>query len=514
MNVVDFQYNKLMSRQHTHDFILNTSKVNLTKGKGKSKKPGRGNVKDVTGKTGTNVQVNNFFFGNTQGVTPRGRTSLNGVSSFQPLPQGFNIPIHMTMPQGYPPPIQAPQGVAVPVPLGGIPLGGIPLGGAVPPPPNNPPNAVPDWMRPAMEDITNMYREQRDVLTDLRNQMNQNAPNQEAIRQQILDTEENFTRLMMNTNIESLEIQRDYFNNLNREIDDSGNRLREGISMETRAELARSNAQNQQAFADLDANVWDAANRNRLEVADDTRGVLASMRTDLNRSIQVQTGEVIDAGSRISQAMNQRLEELAGLANMNLDVANTNLTQGILALPLKRGGANNEKSNLQRETIINQLDNPNISDAQRKYLESALVALNEPSKKGNTEKRNDTDEEPNFNNSMGSAAGGSQRPTPAIEFSQRPSLSRTSMINIEPTASMIETPLRQPRSLLMGRSLFEPSDENENTDNNTMADLSMTEPTIDSESGSDKNERSKLNFRTDDSDFERSDVNSAFEDSD
>ena len=199
---------------------------------------------------------------------------------------------------------------------------------------------------------------------------------------------------MMQTNIDSLEIQRDYFNNLNRDIDDSANRLREGISMETRAELARSNAQNQQAFADLDANVWDAANRNRLEVADDTRGVLASMRTDLNRSIQAQTGEVIDAGSIASQAINRRLEELAGLANMNLDVANMNLTQDILALPLKRGGANNEKSNLQKETIVNQLDNPNVSDAQRKYFESSLVALNEPSKKGNTEKRNDTDEEP------------------------------------------------------------------------------------------------------------------------
>jgi len=480
-----------MSRQHTHDFILNTSKVNLTKGKGKTKKSGRENVKDVIGKTGTNVQVNNFFFGNTQGVAPRGRTSLNSVSSFQPLPQGFNIPIHMTMPQGYPPPIQAPiqapQGVAVPVPLGGI-----PLGGAIPPPPNNPPNNAVDWMRPVMQDITDAFREQRNVLADLRNQMNQNAPNQEAIRQQILDTEENFTRLMMNTNIESLEIQRDYFNNLNRDMDDSANRLREGISMETRAELAQYNAQNQQAFADLDANVWDAANRNRLEVADDTRGVLANMRTDLNRSIQAQTGEVIDAGSRISQAMNQRLEELAGLANLNL-------TQGILALPLKRGGANNEKFNLQRESIITQLDNPNISDAQRKYLESALVALNEPSKKGNTEKRNDTDEEPNFNNSMGAAAGGNQRPTHAIEFSQRPSPLRTSMINIEPTASIIEKPIRQPKSLLMGKSMFEPSDENETTDNNTMADLSMTEPTIESESGSDKNERSKFKFLTDDS---------------
>jgi len=105
MIVVDFQNNKLMSRQHTHDFILKTSKANLTEGKGKGKKSGRGNVKDVAGKAGNNVQVNNFFFGNTQGVATRGRTSLNSISSFQPLPQGFNIPIHMTMLQGYPPPI-------------------------------------------------------------------------------------------------------------------------------------------------------------------------------------------------------------------------------------------------------------------------------------------------------------------------------------------------------------------------------------------------------------------------
>ena len=76
------------------------------------------------------------------------------------------------------------------------------------------------------------------------------------------------------------------------------------------------------------------------------------------------------------------------------------------------------------------------------------------------------------------------------------------MINIEPTASMIETPLRQPRPLLMGKSMFEPSDKNENTDNNTMADLSMTEPTFESESGSNKNESRKLNFVTDESDVD------------
>ena len=42
--------------------------------------------------------------------------------------------------------------------------------------------------------------------------------------------------------------------------------------------------------------------------------------------------------------MNLRLEELTNLTNINT-------TQGILALPLKRGGGKNEKYNLQRETI-------------------------------------------------------------------------------------------------------------------------------------------------------------------
>jgi len=41
------------------------------------------------------------------------------------------------------------------------------------------------------------------------------------------------------------------------------------------------------------------------------------------------------------------------------------MTQGILALPLKRGGGQNQEYNLQRETIIDQLDNPNLSQAQR-----------------------------------------------------------------------------------------------------------------------------------------------------
>jgi len=463
MNVADFQQNKTMMRQHTHDFIKNTSKPRISRGgkvnnRSQKKEPSKRNPQ-----SGVNV---NLYFGGTGG-----RTSLNDVSQFQYVPQGMGIPIHMTMPQGMLPVIQLPQGLpqvanpVAPVPImgnvsnvsGGMPLGGA-LGGAlgnvsgaVPPQQNNNLN----WLRPAMTDITDAFRDQYNILTDLRNQMNQNAPNQQAIRQQIIDTETNFTRLMMNTNLESLEIQREYFDGLNKDMGDSADNLRR-------------------------------------QIAGDTRNALGYIRNDLNRSIQAQTGEVIDAGSRISQAMNQRLEELAGLANLNL-------TQGILALPLKRGGANNEKFNLQRESIITQLDNPNISDAQRKYLESALVALNEPSKKGNTEKRNDTDEEPNFNNSMGAAAGGNQRPTHAIEFSQRPSPLRTSMINIEPTASIIEKPIRQPKSLLMGKSMFEPSDENETTDNNTMADLSMTEPTIESESGSDKNERSKFKFLTDDS---------------
>jgi len=118
---------------------------------------------------------------------------------------------------------------------------------------------------------------------------------------------------MMNTNIESLEIQRDYFDGLNRDMGDSADNLRR-------------------------------------QIAGDTRNVLGN----INRSIQEQTGEVIDAGSRISQAMNQRLEELTNIGNINL-------TQGILALPLKRGGGKNEKNNLQRETIIKQLKNPNLS---------------------------------------------------------------------------------------------------------------------------------------------------------
>jgi len=468
MNVADFQQNKTMMRQHTHDFIKNTSKPRISRGKsskGNNRAPAKKTEPSSQRNPQSGVNVNLYFGG------MGGRTSLNDVSQFQYVPQGMGIPIHMTMPQGTQPVIQVPQGLpqvvppVAPVPImgGGMPLGGA-LGnvsGAVPPPPNNALN----WLRPVMQDITDAFRDQRNILTDLRNQMNQNAPNQQAIRQQIIDTETNFTRLMMNTNIESLKIQREYFEDLNRDMGDSANNLRR-------------------------------------QIAGDTRNALGN----ISRSIKAQTGEVIDAGSAISQAMNQRLEELANIGNINL-------TQGILALPLKRGGGKNEKNNLQRESIITQLDNPNISDAQRKYLESALVALNEPSKKENTEKRNDTDEEPNFNNSMGAAAGGNQRPTPAIEFSQRPSPLRTSMINIEPTASIIEKPISQPKSLLMGKSMFEPSDENETTDNNTMADLSITEPTIDSESGSNKNERSKLNFLTDDSDFERSDVNSAFEDS-
>ena len=71
----------------------------------------------------------------------------------------------------------------------------------------------------------------------------------------------------------------------------------------------------------------------------------------MSRSIQAQTGEVIDSSKRISQAMNQRLEELTNIGNINL-------TQGILALPLKRGGGKNEKNNVQKETIIQQLANP------------------------------------------------------------------------------------------------------------------------------------------------------------
>jgi len=137
--------------------------------------------------------------------------------------------------------------------------------------------------------------------------MNQSLPNQEAIRQQIIDTETNFTQLMMNTNIESLEIQRDYFNNLNRDMGDSANRL-------------------------------------RVEVVDDTRNALGNMRTELNRTIRGQSEEVIDTAARTSQAMNLRLEELTNLANINT-------TQDILVLPLKRGGGKNEKYNLQRETI-------------------------------------------------------------------------------------------------------------------------------------------------------------------
>ena len=53
----------------------------------------------------------------------------------------------------------------------------------------------------------------------------------------------------------------------------------------------------------------------------------------------------------------------------------------------------------------------------------------------------ETDEEPNFINSMGAAGGGNQRPTPDIEFSQRPS---TVMTNIVSTQS----PQKPPRSLM------------------------------------------------------------------
>jgi len=413
MNVADFQQNKTMIRQHTHDFIKNTSKPRISRGgsgKGNNRAPAKKTEPSSTSQTSqrnpqSGVNVNLYFGG------MGGRTSLNDVSQFQYVPQGMGIPIHMGMPQGIQPLIQVPQGLpqvvppVAPVPIMG---GGMPLGGAIPPPPNNPPNNLPnnnlDWMRPVMTDITDAFREQRNILTDLRNQMNQSLPNQDAIRQQIIDTETNFTQLMMNTNIESLEIQRDYFNNLNRNMGDSVNRL-------------------------------------RAEVVDDTRNALGNMRTELNRTIRGQSEEVIDAAARTSQAMNLRLEELTNLANINT-------TQGILALPLKRGGGKNEKNNLQRETIIQQLDNPNLSQAQRSYLESSLVATQEASKLGEKPQKiqdNDTTDEEtadgrNFDNSMGAAAGGSQRPTPVIEFSQRPSPISASIVQERPTT--------QPRSLM------------------------------------------------------------------
>jgi len=277
---------------------------------------------------------------------------------------------------------------------------GMPLGDAVPPPPNNPPNNALDWMCPVMTDITtNAFREQRNILTDLRKQINQSLPNEEVIRQQIIDTETNFTRLMMKTNIENSQYQTDLVTDMNSNMNNSSNRL-------------------------------------RMEVADDTRN--GNMRTEMNRTIRTQSEEVIDAASRTSQAMNLRLEELTNLCNINM-------TQGILALPLKRGCGKNEKYNLQRETIIDQLNNPNSSQAQRNYLESSLVATQETSKMGeNPHKNKDTDEEPveglNFGNSMGAAAGSSQKP---IEVSQRPV--QTTPIS----ASIVQTqrPTTQPRSL-------------------------------------------------------------------
>ena len=42
---------------------------------------------------------------------------------------------------------------------------------------------------------------------------------------------------MMNTNIESLEIQRDYFDGLNRDIGDSADNLRKQIAGDTRNAL-------------------------------------------------------------------------------------------------------------------------------------------------------------------------------------------------------------------------------------------------------------------------------------
>ena len=84
MNVADFQQNKTMMRQHTHDFIKNTSKPRISRGgsgKGNNRAPAKKTESQKEPKSGVNV---NLFFGG-------GRSALNDLNESQYLSQGIGI---------------------------------------------------------------------------------------------------------------------------------------------------------------------------------------------------------------------------------------------------------------------------------------------------------------------------------------------------------------------------------------------------------------------------------------
>jgi len=210
-------------------------------------------------------------------------------------------------------PLQQAQGIgAIPVPVPAIPVPPVPVPPVPVPPPIAPGGAMlgaaPNPMLPVLTDIQTAIRENRVELDGIRGEMARNPYNPNLIN----DLTTRMTNLQ--TNLQT-EIQNVATNQLN-------------------------------AFQQ------DAAGTNT---------AIRNLRTIIDGSIRGVGDDIQNTNRLNSQLIEGRLAELTELSK----------TQGILTLPVKRGGSKNEIGNLRTEYINNTLARPNLTEAERNYLLSS-----------------------------------------------------------------------------------------------------------------------------------------------
>ena len=222
-----------------------------------------------------------------------------------------------------------------------------------------------------------------------------------------------------------------------------------------------------------------------------TNTAIRNMRNIIDGSIRGVGDDIQNTNRLNSQLIEGRLAELTELSK----------TQGILTLPVKRGGSKNEIGNLRTEYINNTLARPNLTEAERNYLLSSQRGVVQSQKDDSGDEaaaRRYRSESPSrsplFSPSIrtpimqggraDTMGASSRRPSqPSLEFSSRPSPTSIfpNQSNNKVSANLVSTPpLSLPHSLLFGRggvgtSMFEESDENDSNVETGTESVHMTD---------------------------------------